>query len=134
MRRFSARRLPCWACAALLLPLAAAGAPARRPADLQAEHPWVRWLPAGLPAAGYMTLANSSDRDQILLGAASPDYGSVALHESYTLANGSEGMRPVPRLRIPAHGRVRLAPGGYHLMLMEARHALSPGDSVTVVL
>ena len=103
-------------------------------ADLQVQDPWVRWLPAGLPAAGYLTLLNLSDTDRYLTGAASPDYAAVMLHESDTAPNGEMGMRHVDKVRIPAHGEVRLAPGGYHLMLMKARHAIAPGDTVTVDL
>jgi len=112
-------------------PAATSAAPA---ATLQARDAWVRWLPAGLPAAGYLTLVNPTDADRYLTAAASPDYAAVALHESYTTGHGDAGMRPVDKIRIPAHGEVRLAPGGYHLMLMQARHAIAPGDTVTVEL
>jgi periplasmic copper chaperone A len=128
--------------AGLLLGLAVLAAPGARLAartdsaagDLQARDAWVRWLPAGLPAAGYLTLVNSSGADRFLLAASSPDYTAVELHESYTAPNGDMGMRRVDRVRIPAGGSVRLAPGGYHLMLMKARHPIAPGDVVTIEL
>ncbi len=113
--------------------LAAAGSASAADA-IQVREPWVRWLPAGLPAAGYLTLVNPSDTDRYLTGASSPDYAAVMLHESYTAPNGESGMRHVDKVRIPAHGEVRLAPGGYHLMLMKARHAIAPGDTVKVDL
>jgi copper(I)-binding protein len=43
-------------------------------------------------------------------------------------------MVPISHLTIPAHGSVKLAPGGYHLMLMHAKHPIKPGDKVPVVL
>ncbi len=101
---------------------------------LQVRDPWVRWLPAGLPAAGYLALVNATDTDRYLTAASSPDYTAVELHESYTAPGGEMGMRRVDRVRIPAHGEARLAPGGYHLMLMKARHPVAPGDTVTIDL
>lgn len=127
------RRRVRWACAAMVGALILAAC-ARPSTALHAENAWVRWLPGGLPAAGYLTLVNPSARDRFLISATSPDYGSVALHQSYRLANGAEGMRAVPRLRVPAHGRVALAPGGYHLMLMDPRRSLAPGDTVGLIL
>lgn len=119
--------------AALGLPTTAS-ATGSDPAGLQVRDPWVRWLPSGLPAAGYLTLVNHSDSDCFLTGGSSKDYAAVELHESYTTPGGSMGMRHVDKLRVPAHGEVRLAPGGYHLMLMKARHPISPGDTVTIEL
>ena len=101
---------------------------------VETVKPWVRWMPANLPAAGYVTLVNPSKEDVVLAGVSSPDYAAVMLHESYTAADGSAGMRMVDRLTIPAGGRVALAPGGYHLMLMDARHRIEPGDTVVIEL
>lgn len=125
--------------AGLLLGLAASAAtrantPAAKPSALRVREPWVRWLPAGLPAAGYLTLVNPSKTDRVLTGASSPDYASVELHQSFPTGSGEMGMRRIDQLRVPAGGEVRLAPGGFHLMLMRARHAIKPGETVSVVL
>jgi periplasmic copper chaperone A len=114
--------------------LRAAPPPPAGPPGIEVRQPWVRWLPAGLPAAGYLTLVNISGEDRTLTGATSPDYASVMLHVSYTLPNGDMSMRPISRLRVPAHGEQKLSPGGYHLMLMRQRHPIKPGDTVTVDL
>jgi copper(I)-binding protein len=97
------------------------------------EHAWIRWLPANLPAAGYATIVNDSDGVQRLAGASSPDYGSVMLHRS-RLAQGDSTMERVEHLDIPAHASVKLAPGGYHLMLSHATRPLKPGDKVPIEL
>ena len=104
------------------------------PSGLKAEGAWVRWLPNGLPAAGYLELVNDSDADLSLTGASSPDYMMVHLHESYVNNDGTSGMRMIAKVVVPAHGTVRLSPGGYHLMLMKARHAIEVGDTVAIVL
>jgi copper(I)-binding protein len=55
------------------------------------------------------------------------------LHHS-RLAQGDSTMEMVGHLDIPAHGSVKLAPGGYHLMLSHAAHPVKPGDKVPVTL
>ena len=120
------------ACASLIATMAANAAPST-PANVRVEHAWIRWLPANLPAAGYATIVNDGDGVQRLTGVSSADYGSVMLHRS-RLAQGDSTMEMVDHLDIPAHGSVKLAPGGYHLMLMHARHPVKPGDKVPVDL
>jgi len=43
-------------------------------------------------------------------------------------------MTPVSRIEIPAHGRVALIPGSYHLMLGGVRRSLAIGDTVPILL
>lgn len=120
--------------AVILLAVAGAAvcAPAA-PAGVRAEHAWIRWLPANLPAAGYVVLVNDGDGDATLTGARSADYGMVMLHQS-RLDESDSRMEPVASLTVPAHGSVALSPGGYHLMLMHPTRALKPGDTVAITL
>jgi copper(I)-binding protein len=102
-------------------------------ADVAASGGWVRWLPGGLPAAGYMTLENRGDKPVDIVNIDSPDYGSVMLHRS--VANGStQTMEMVDTLPLAPHETVRAAPGGYHLMLEQPAHAVKPGSKVSVQL
>jgi copper(I)-binding protein len=102
-------------------------------ANILVEHPWIRWLPANLPAGGYVVIANDGRAPERLVGASSPDYARVMLHRSQEV-NGVDVMTAVSGIDIPAHGSVKLAPGGYHLMLMHAKRAIKPGDKVTMTL
>lgn len=102
-------------------------------AHVQVEHAWIRLLPASLPAGGYATLNNSGDKSIALIGASSIAYGNVMLHQS-TITDGVSHMSMVSKLMLPAHAKVALAPGGYHLMLLHAKHPLKPGDVVKVKL
>jgi copper(I)-binding protein len=111
----------------LLAGAAFAGSP------ITVEHGWVRWLPANLPAAGYAVIRNDGAKPAKLIGADSADYGMAMLHRSMQ-KNGKDSMEMVDALTIPAHGEVKLAPGGYHLMLMNAKHPIKPGDAVHVTL
>ncbi|MDE2223954.1 MAG: copper chaperone PCu(A)C [Xanthomonadaceae bacterium] len=124
--------LRAFACAGLIA--TCASAPAAAPASaVRIEQAWIRWLPANLPAAGYATIVNDSDGVQRLTGVSSPDYGLVMLHRS-RLAQGDSTMEMVDHLDIPAHGSVKLAPGGYHLMLSHAKRPVKPGDKVPMRL
>ncbi|ACC70045.1 copper chaperone PCu(A)C [Paraburkholderia phymatum] len=97
------------------------------------QNAWVRWLPNNLPAAAYLTLANSSDKPIDLVDISSADYGSAMLHQ--TLSNGStQKMVMVDKLTVPAHGQASIAPGGYHVMLEDAKHKVAPGDTVHLKL
>jgi ABC-type nitrate/sulfonate/bicarbonate transport system permease component len=48
--------------------------------------------------------------------------------------SGMMMMERIPKIALPPRGRVELKPGGYHLMLMGLKRALSPGQSVTLTL
>lgn len=117
----------------LSLALVAGAATPPTPTGVRVAHAWIRWLPANLPAAGYAVIANDGDAAVSLTGARSPDYGMVMLHRS-RLEHSDSTMEMVDQLEIPAHGSVKLAPGGYHLMLMHARRPLKPGDRVAMTL
>lgn len=118
---------------ALLAVAATAIAAAPAPTGLHAEHAWIRWLPANLPVAGYVVIVNDGDAAASLTGASSPDYAMAMLHHSRLAASDST-MEMVDQLDIPAHASVKLAPGGYHLMLSHATRPIKPGDTVKVAL
>ena len=133
-RTIGARSLAALFCGALLgaVPLGATAGPADA-AAVRASHAWIRVLPGDLPAAGYARLENRSGESIALVGARSASYRRIMLHESLTSGGMSE-MKRVSHLTIPAHGEAALAPGGYHLMLMDAVHPVKPGDKVTITL
>jgi periplasmic copper chaperone A len=100
---------------------------------ISVQNAWVRWLPNDLPAAGYVTLANASDKPIDLVGVSSADYGEAMLHQ--TVPNGStQKMVMVDKATVPAHGQLSIAPGGYHFMLMHAKRKIGPGDTVHLKL
>jgi hypothetical protein len=50
------------------------------------------------------------------------------------MEGGVMRMRPVARIELPAGKAVRLAPGGLHIMLVDLRQPLKPGDRVPLTL
>jgi copper(I)-binding protein len=96
---------------------------------------WVRPpMGADSPAAGYLTMKNSSDQADALLSVSSPVASSVEIHETTTDASGMMGMQPVDKIEVPAGGTVALEPGGYHLMLMGVTQMLEVGSKVELDL
>jgi periplasmic copper chaperone A len=108
------------------------GAAANAP-TMQVRDAWARWLPGNLPAGGYVTLINSSDRPISLITASSPDYALVSMHRTLTAAGISQ-MLPVDKITVEAHSAVEFGAQGYHLMLERPTRSLRPGDRVAVTL
>lgn len=112
----------------LLLALAAAPALA----DVAVADAWVRGTVSGQKATGaFMQL--TSPAETALVAAASPAAKIVEIHEM-KMDGGMMRMRAVDRIPLPAGKPVTLAPGGYHVMLMDLAQPLKEGDSVTVTL
>jgi hypothetical protein len=107
--------------------------------EAQTEHgvrvalAWIRWLPANLPAGGYLTLVNDSAQPVTLVAVQSAAYASVALHRTLT-SGGTARMVPVAAISVPAHSTLDFASLGYHLMLMQARHPVQPGQQLPLTL
>lgn len=118
------------AAAALLLAVAASHADA---ADLTVSEAWIRALPPSVPSGGYFILRNSGGKPAVLTGAQSPACGMLMLHKSEN--HGGMGMMmDMDAVEVPAGGTVRFAPGGQHLMCMQAGPAIKPGSIVPVTL
>jgi len=99
---------------------------------IRVEGAWVRiTVDRG---AAYMVITNDGGADDVLVGASSPVAGSVSLHQTVMKEEGVMGMEPVPRLKLPAGGRVELKPLSYHLMMTDLKEDLTPGQKVRIVL
>jgi copper(I)-binding protein len=94
---------------------------------------WMRAIMPSRPAAGYFTLSNETGKPVALVGAASPDCGTLMLHRSLH-ESGQDSMAMVPTVPVPANGTLAFAPGGYHLMCTSPSKAVTPGHSVPVTL
>lgn len=100
--------------------------------EVKIENPWVRGTVAGQAATGAFMTIIAKDGGA-LVSATSPVAGVVELH-TMKLEAGVMTMRPMPRLDLPAGKPVQLEPGGYHVMLMDLKQPLKPGDVVPITL
>ena len=108
----------------------AAGAARAQPVSV--KDAWVRApAPGQKVAAAYMELVSRAPL--ALTGVASPAAGSAELHAT-SMEGGVMRMRPVTRIELPAGGTVKLAPGGLHVMLVDLKQPLKPGDKVPLTL
>lgn len=112
-----------------LLPAASAFAAG----PLSVSDAWIRAMPSGIPSGGYFTLHNDTAKDMVLTGASTPDCGMLMLHKS-EMTGGMSSMHHVDEVDVPAGGHIAFAPGGYHLMCMNAGPAIKPGGKVDVTL
>jgi copper(I)-binding protein len=99
--------------------------------DIEVSDAWIRRLPAGIPAAGYLTMVNRATVNRILVAVTSPAFGEVSIHQSVE-DHGMSTMRPVDSVTLAPRVPFRFEEGGYHLMLMQPRSAIHPGDRVTM--
>ncbi len=124
--------------ALLLLSLAiTAGAQAEevKAGDLVISHGWARATPGGAKVAGgYLTIENKGANADKLIGGSTDAAAKFEVHEM-SMNNGVMRMHPVEGgLTIPPGKTVTLAPGGYHVMMMDLKHPLKQGDKVPVTL
>ncbi len=111
----------------------AAQAQATQAQAAQIKVAWVRWLPGGVPLAGYATLANVSDQPIVLTSATSAAFRDVSMHQTVQ-AGGTVRMSPLDRIAIAPHAVLDLEARGIHLMLMQPRAALDPNGAVSIIL
>lgn len=101
---------------------------------LDIDDAWVAEAPPVAPVmGGYMKIENETDKLVSITSATCPDFEKVEIHEM-SMSGGMMKMREIEKLEVPAHGKVELKPGGYHLMLIKPQQAFKKGDSLTVTL
>jgi hypothetical protein len=101
-------------------------------ADVSIRDAWVRGTTPVQKATGaFMEIVSSEDA--AVVSASSLAAGLAEIH-SMKIENGIMKMRPLPRLELPAGKPVKLEPGGAHIMLMDLRQQLKPGDVVPIAL
>jgi periplasmic copper chaperone A len=114
-------------------PSAATPAQATQAQAAKIKVAWVRWLPGGVPLAGYAPLANLSDQSIVLTSATSAAFHDVSLHQTVQ-AGGTVRMSPLDRIAIAPHAVLDFEARGIHLMLMQPRATLDPNSAVSILL
>jgi copper(I)-binding protein len=141
-----------WVASALLLDLPAVAGPISRPGlallpaaaqsateytlgSLRIKAPWMRATPKGAKVAGgFLTVTNTGDKPDRLIGVESDIATSVDIHEM-SMSGGVMSMRPVDKpLEIAPGASLELKPGGYHVMFGGLRQGVKEGDKVKATL
>ena len=123
---------------ALALALGAAAAPALaqefKAGDIAIDKAWARATPKGADVgAGYLVVHNNGATPDTLTGGAA-DFASVEIHQMSTEGGVMKMAEMKNGLNIPAHGAIRLAPGGYHIMFTHLTKPLVKGDTLKATL
>src|SRR5713226_8520234 len=125
------------ACATMLTYFLAAPALANevKAGDLVISQAWSRATPSGAKVAGgYLTIENKGSAADRLIGGAGDIAGKVEVHEM-AVNDCVMTMRPLDNgLTIEPGKTVKLAPGGYHLMMFDLKGQLKQGDKVPITL
>lgn len=102
---------------------------------LQITAPFAReTLPNQPVAGGFMTIANTGETDDTLIGASSDAAGRMEVHEMAMEGDVMRMRELAGGLPIPAGETVTLAPGGYHVMFMDLAGPLAEGDAIDLTL
>ncbi len=128
-----------WISLALLMALAVACERAHEKSQLAFRDAWSRPVKVENPAAGgngvvYVVIENDGGADRLLRAHANVCV-VTEIHQTL-MHDGRMRMQPigVEGLAVPARGKLELAPGGNHIMLMQLTQTLQLGDSIEVHL
>ena len=125
--------------ASVLFAAALCAAPARaqevKAGDLVITQAWARATPNGAKiGGGYLTVENKGTSPDRLIGGATDAAAKLEVHEM-AMKDGVMKMRPLDNGVVIDPGKiVKLAPGGYHLMMFDLKSPLKQGDKVPVTL
>ncbi len=102
-------------------------------AQTTVKDPWIRGTVPQQKASGLF-LSITSAQGGRLVGASSPVAGTAEIHEM-AMEGDVMKMRALPNgLPLPAGKPVDLAPGSYHVMLLDLKRPLKAGETVPVTL
>ena len=124
-----------FAVAAILITMGAVAALSRAAeAELGLSNAWVRpTLGAGRTTAAYVTIANMGTAADRLMAAETPGAGSVEIHTS-GMEDGVMRMRRLEGLDIPPGKTITMAPGGFHIMLIDMEEPVQVGTNMPLTL
>jgi copper(I)-binding protein len=97
-------------------------------------EPWSRPSPMiGGNGAVYMILMNEGGSADLLVSLETDVAEVVELHET-KMEGDVMKMGPIPNIQVPAGGSAKLEPGGKHVMLINLKQELTPGDKIPLTL
>ncbi|MCL9781767.1 copper chaperone PCu(A)C [Vibrio sp. S4M6] len=84
-------------------------------------------------SAVFTEIVNSGNKDRYIVSAHTTVAKKTELHNVFK--NGDTlKMRQIEQIKVPANGKVTLKPGSLHIMLLDLKKPLVPGEKVSVTL
>jgi copper(I)-binding protein len=103
-----------------------------RAQSVEVKDTWVRGtVPAQKVTGAFMEITGK--KAVRLVSVESPVAASAEIHHM-AMQNGVMKMSPVDSIDVPVGKTVKLAPGGYHVMLMGLKQQMKAGDRVPLKL
>lgn len=103
-------------------------------ANVQVDNAWIKLAPpAATTNAAYMQISNPELQTQTIVGISADCCAMVMLHRMQ-YDGDKVSMAHLDQLAIPAQSSVQLAPGGMHIMLMQAHEKLLLNHQVAITL
>lgn len=100
--------------------------------SVEVKEAWVRGtVPAQKVTGAFMDLTGKTAAR--LVAVESPVAGKAEIH-NMKMESGVMKMFPVDSIDLPAGKTVKLAPGGYHVMLLDLKRELKAGERVPLKL
>ena len=135
MRSFNSFAIASALAVSALLSLAGAHAHEVKIGDLVIHHPWSRQTPAGAKAAaGFMTITNTGQQDDRLIGATAEISAIAQIHEMKMEGDVMKMAELPDGLVIPAGGSVELRPKSLHIMFMGLKAPVKEGETFSGTL
>lgn len=101
---------------------------------LEVREAWARSALAGNNSAVYFVIDNNTRQNDALTGVTGDIAAAIEMHMSSIDSNGVAQMQPENAILVPSSATMELKPGGYHIMLMNLKNDLKPGDTFSLTL
>ncbi|MDZ7658307.1 copper chaperone PCu(A)C [Fodinibius sp.] len=98
------------------------------------DNAWARPGSQQGKSAAYLRISNGTASTDTLLSFSSEAAEKIELHESIEHDDGTISMQPAGQQVIPSGEKLRLQPGGLHLMLINLKRDIAVGDSLKLSL
>ena len=102
-------------------------------AKIIVKDEWARVTPSGSGSV-YMTIENDGDQDDNLTSAISDEAEMTMIHQTVREENIAKMIHVMGGINLPKGKRIKLEPGGYHLMLMGIEKNLTLNDRIRIRL
>jgi copper(I)-binding protein len=94
------------------------------------ESAWLRPAARGMNSALYFNINNVTTKADALYKVTSKAAELVQLHSTVKNSNGTEGMKEIKQIAVPANSVIKFEPGGYHVMLINLKKNLRVNSKV----
>ncbi|EAR11379.1 copper chaperone PCu(A)C [Reinekea blandensis] len=102
--------------------------------NITIHHAWARPSAPGAPSAGFMTVVNQGQQDDVLLSVEGDFAARLELHLSSMVEGVMKMEHQQEGIVIPAGETIMFKPGGYHLMFMGLAKNFELGETYVVEL